>query len=160
MTDSGQTHSSSIPEIDNERVLDSLTRVAVLATLTHLGATGASLVGDSTVRSAMVVVFAALFLAGVGACVAAFFVAINRSRHELVDLGGAFFLVGGVIAADAKKRLFLLWGAQVVIGVGAASVAPLTAVAFSVLVPLIGLGIIALTGSLCGDFPSKPDVEY
>jgi hypothetical protein len=48
---------------------------------------------------------------------------------------------------------------QVVVAVAVASVRPFTALAFSVLVPMLGLGLMALWAARHGRFPPKPPDE-
>lgn len=136
-----------------------LIKSGVVLTTLHLVATAVSLISGDNTRAAMVVVFASLFLLGVAGCIAAFVVAVNRSRHEQIDIAGAFFLAGGVVDPATKRTMFALLGAQTLIGVGGASLAPLTGVAFSVLVPVLGIAGIALVGSLSGTFARKPEPD-
>lgn len=134
-----------------------LVRADLAVTGVHLLATTASLLAGDTVKVWLVVVFAGLFLLGVLGCGAAFLIAVGRSRYEEVFLAGAFFLAGDVLDASHRRNLYALLGVQVLVGVLGASLAPFTPVAFSVLVPLIGLAFVALAGSICGVFAAKGD---
>ncbi len=139
------------------RLERSLIRVGTGLTVIHALSTVLSLFGGTSVRSTTVIVFAVLFLMGVLGCLFAFVVALNRSRHEEVHLAGAFFLAGDVVDSRTRRILYLLLLIQVMVGVGGASLAPFTPVAFSVLVPLVGMALVALTGSLAGTFNEKHD---
>jgi hypothetical protein len=66
-----------------------------------------------------------------------------------------FFLADRVAPARVTRALRLLLAAQVVVGVAAAAARPFTAVAFAVLVPMLGLGLMALWGARHGRFPPK-----
>jgi len=83
-------------------------------------------------------------------------VAIGRSRYEVVTMGGVFFLGDQVAPARVTRTLRLLLAAQVVVAVAVAAVRPFTALAFGVLVPMLGLGLMALWGARHGRFRAKP----
>ena len=48
------------------------------------------------------------------------------------------------------------WPSQVLAVVVAASIRPFTEVAFGILAPMFGLGMMALWGGRYGDFPERP----
>ena len=102
---------------------------------------------------------AALDLVAFGAgCVAyllAYATAVARSRTDAIGLGALFFLAEGA-APPAVRRSFWLWtSVQVVVGVAAAAVRPFTAVAFGVLVPIVGLSLMGLWSARHGRFPGR-----
>jgi hypothetical protein len=97
-----------------------------------------------------------LFAAGCGAFLWAYVLAIGRSRYETVTMGRVFFLNEGVAPPDVTRLLRSALGVQVVVAVATASVRPFTALAFSVLVPMLGLGLMALWAARHGRFPVKP----
>ena len=96
-----------------------------------------------------------LFAAGCGAFLWAYAVAIGRSRYETVTMAGLFFLSESVAPPGVTRLLRGALAAQVVVAVAAASVRPFTALAFSVLVPMLGLGLMALWAARHGRFPPK-----
>jgi hypothetical protein len=96
-----------------------------------------------------------LFAAGCGAFLWAYALAIGRSRYETLTMAGLFFLSEGVAPPDVTRLLRGALAVQVVVAVAAASVRPFTALAFSVLVPMLGLGLMALWAARHGRFPSK-----
>jgi len=96
-----------------------------------------------------------LFAAGCAAFLWAYAVAIGRSRYETVTMGGLFFLSESVAPPPVTRLLRGALGVQVVVAVAAASVRPFTALAFSVLVPMLGLGLMALWAARHGRFPAK-----
>ena len=100
-----------------------------------------------------------LFAAGCAAFLWAYVLAIGRSRYEAVTMGGLFFLGDDVAPADVTRLLRGALGVQVVVAVAVASVRPITALAFSVLVPMLGLGLMALWAARHGRFPPKPRVR-
>lgn len=101
----------------------------------------------------------ALFVVGCGAFLWAYAVAVGRSRYEALTMGGVFFPGNDVVAAGAVRVLRLCLLAQVVVAVAAASVRPFTPAAFAVLVPMLGIGLMALYGARYGRFPAKDEPE-
>lgn len=97
-----------------------------------------------------------LFAVGSGAFLWAYGVAVSRSRYEVVTMGGVFFPGRAVIPASAVRTLRLMLAAQVVVAVAVAAARPFTAAAFAVLVPMFGLGLMALYGARFGRFATKP----
>jgi hypothetical protein len=96
-----------------------------------------------------------LFAVGCGAFVWAYGLAIGRSRYEVLTMGGVFFLGDGVAPPEVTRLLRLTLAVQVVVAVAVAAARPFTALAFSVLVPVLGLGLMALWGARHGRFPAK-----
>lgn len=96
-----------------------------------------------------------LFVVGCVTFLWAYAVAIGRSRYEALTMGGVFFLGEKVAPPRVARTLRLALAAQVVVAVGVAAVRPFTALAFGVLVPLLGLGLMALWGARHGRFPAK-----
>lgn len=99
-----------------------------------------------------------LFALGCGAFLWAYAVAVGRSRYETLTMGGVFFL-GDQVAPDRVRRtLRLALAVQVVVAVAVAAIRPFTVLAFAVLVPMLGLGLMALWGARHGRFPAKAAV--
>jgi ribosome-associated toxin RatA of RatAB toxin-antitoxin module len=96
----------------------------------------------------------ALFALGLVASVAAFWVAVQRSRTEELAVASAFLLLGSA-PTEVRRNFYAALTLQVVLAVGAAALRPFTAVAFAVLAPLAGLGLMALWGSRHGSFPPR-----
>ncbi len=97
-----------------------------------------------------------LFVVGCVAFLWAYAVAIGRSRYEVLTMGGVFFLGEQVAPPRVARTLRVALAVQVVVAVGVAAVRPFTALAFGVLVPVLGLGLMALWGARHGRFPGKP----
>jgi hypothetical protein len=100
------------------------------------------------------VVSLVLFVAGCVLMLLAFFVAVGRSREEVIAVGGLYFLAGCAPRA-VQVRLMGALAAQVVVAVATASVRPFSPLAFGVLVPVYGLGIAGLWAARHGSFPSR-----
>jgi hypothetical protein len=100
-----------------------------------------------------------LFLVGTGTLLWAYAIGISRSRTELVDIPGLFLLSGPVAPAPTRRTFRVVLAVQVVAVVVAASVRPFTEVAFGILAPMYGLGLMALWGARHGSFPARPARE-
>jgi hypothetical protein len=123
-------------------------------------ATVGAVIWPGPVRLVSVVIDLVLFAGGSLLFLAAFAVAIARSRNEEVSLGGTFLLSG--TAPAAVRRLFLgLLALQVVVGVGGASLRPYSSMAFAVLAPMSAFGAMAWWGARHGvpikDDTTRPD---
>lgn len=97
----------------------------------------------------------ALFAAGCAAFLWAYAVAVGRSRFDALTMGGVFFPGQSVAPARVVRTLRLALATQVVVAVAVAAVRPFTALAFAVLVPMLGVGLMALWGARHGRFPPK-----
>lgn len=121
---------------------------AVFVAVTVLAAVGE---GDAT-DLVNLVVSGVLFLGGCAAFAVGFARAAGRSRTEIIDLAGLFYLTGS--APKEPRRLLLgLWFAQIV--VAAASVAVVQP-PFGVMAPVWGIGLLTVWGARHGTFPPRP----
>lgn len=102
------------------------------------------------------VVSIGLFVIGVVAFLWGYANGVARSREERITLSGLFFL-SGTAPRIVRSRLRVALGLQVVIAVVAASIRPYTSVAFVVLAPMFGLGMLALWGARHGTFFAKDE---
>lgn len=102
------------------------------------------------------VVSGLLFAVGVVAFLWGYANGVVRSREERVTLAGLFFLAG-TAPRTVRFRLRAAFVAQSVIAAVAAGVRPYTAVAFAVLAPMFGLGLMATWGARHGIFFAKDD---
>jgi hypothetical protein len=135
---------------------DLICQVAIWATGVFVVASALAAAWPDTFLPLSVPVDLVLFAAGCGAFLWAYALAIGRSRHETITMSGLFFLGEGVAPPDVTRLLRGALGVQVVVAVTAAAVRPFTALAFSVLVPMLGLGLMALWAARHGRFPAKP----
>lgn len=104
-----------------------------------------------------VIVDVSLFAAGCVVFLWGYFRGLGRSREEVVSLGGLFFLGGDVAPSGVTRELRMLLGIQIVVAIATASARLFTGLAFGVLVPMFGLGVLALWGALHGTFPARGD---
>ena len=119
-----------------------------------VAAVAAAVAPDSLGRPALVL-DVALFAAGVVAFAAGYLRGVERSRREVVGIGGLFFLTAGVAPAPVRRDLLGALAVQVVAGLGTAIARPYTDLAAGVLVPMYGLGLCGLWASRHGTFPRK-----
>jgi hypothetical protein len=130
-------------------------RVAVWATGVFVVVTALATAWPDTFLPVSVPVDLVLFAAGCGSFLWAYALAIGRSRFEAVTMAGLFFLGGDVAPPEVTRLLRGALGVQVVVAVTAAAARPFTALAFSVLVPMLGVGLLALWAARHGRFPAK-----
>ena len=81
--------------------------------------------------------------------------AVSRSRTDEMGIGGLFFLAGDVAEAEPRRHLRLSLTVQTVVALVAASVRLYTALAFGVLVPILGLALMGLWGAKYGRFDAR-----
>ncbi len=152
-TSTRSTRPRSAAEVRPALIAASLGITAILVAMTVVG-----LVSDADrVRNAVAVISVVCFFVGAIAFMVAFVLAAGRSRYEDLWFGGAFFLTGGVVPRRARTLLMASLGAQSVVGLLGASLAPFTPVAFVVLVPMAGMGLMSLYGARWGEFSPKPE---
>lgn len=97
-----------------------------------------------------------MFAVGVVGFLYGYAIGVVRSRDEKITLAGLFFL-SGTAPQVVRFRLRIAFAAQCVVAVAAASFRPYTSVAFVVLAPMLGLGMLALWGARHGVFHPKDD---
>ena len=95
----------------------------------------------------------ALFAAGCVLFFMAYARAVQRSRHERVDVAGVYLMMGDSAPPDVRRSLLGAMAAQTAVAlVTAALDYPL---AFGILVPTYGLGLAGLWTARHGTFPVK-----
>lgn len=100
------------------------------------------------------VVSGILFAVGVVAFLYGYAVGVVRSAEEKVGLAGLFFL-SGTAPKVVRVRMRGALVAQIVIATAVASARLYTSVAFAVLAPMLGLGLMAAWGARHGTFFPK-----
>jgi hypothetical protein len=88
----------------------------------------------------------------------AYLVAVQRSRADLIGIGGLYFLQG---TAPRIVQLHLLGSlvVEVLVAVVTASIRLYSSLAFGFLVPVYGLGMCGLWGARYGTFAPRPAPE-
>ena len=128
-------------------------RIDAVGTLALIVVTAlASLVTSGTTGVLNLVVSAALFVGGCGAFAVGFLQAVDRSRTEVIDLAGLFYLTGAA-AAEPRRTLLGLWFVQ--IAVATVSVVT-TSPPWGVMAPVWGIGILTLWSARHGRFQARP----
>jgi hypothetical protein len=96
-----------------------------------------------------------LFAIGCAVFLWAYLVAVQRSRTDLIGIGGLYFLQG---TAPRTVQLHLLGSlvVEVVVAVVTASIRLYSALAFGFLVPVFGLGMCGLWAARYGTFEPRP----
>lgn len=112
-------------------------------------------IAPDTFVGVAVIVSLVLFAIGLVAFVWAYAVAVGRSRTDLMGIGGLFFLAGSAPRA-VQRRLIASLLAEILIAGVTASTRVYTPLAFGVLVPMYGLGLMGLWGARFGTFPPRP----
>ena len=97
-----------------------------------------------------------LFVVGTGALLWAFALGVSRSRTELINVPGLFLLARPTAPDPIRRAFHWALAVEVVVVVVAASIRPFTEVAFGILAPTFGLGMMALWGGRYGEFPERP----
>lgn len=108
----------------------------------------------SSLVPAIVVVSWVLFAIGLVAFLLGYARAIGRSRYEAIGMGGLFFLVGSAPKA-VQRPLLAAFVVQIVVALTTSAIRIYTAVAFGVLVPMYGLGLMGLWAASYGTFPPR-----
>lgn len=114
----------------------------------------AGVVSPDTFGTAVAVVSGVMFAVGLVAFLWGYATGVVRSAQERVTLPGLFFL-SGTAPRVVRFRLRVALAIQSLVAVAAASVRPYTAVAFVVLAPMLGLGLMATWGARHGRFEPK-----
>lgn len=113
----------------------------------------------SAVLPLAVAVDLAMFAVGAAVMLWAFLRGVDRSREEVVSLAGLFFLAD---KAAPRPIVVWLWGCltlQTAVAISTASVRLYSSLAFGVLAPVFGLGMLAVWGAVHGQFPRRGPVK-
>lgn len=97
-----------------------------------------------------------MFVLGSAAFLAAFLLAVQRSRTEAIGVGGLYFLAGCAPRA-VQRTMMASVAVQTVVPLAVTIARPF--VAFSVLAPMWSLGLAGLWGARHGTFPPKVDPD-
>lgn len=123
-------------------------------TLAFAGSAGLATVEASADVLALVVALV-VFAAGTAAFTAAFVIAVRRSRTEEIVVPSLFFLQGSA-PAPVRRLLLASLAVEVVAAFVTAAVRPNTSLAFGILAPMYGLGLMGLWAARHGTFPLRP----
>jgi hypothetical protein len=138
----------ALPDIAGRRALQvDLAGTVALAAVTVV----AGLSDADAVAVVGLVVAGVLFVGGCAAFAVGFVRAAGRSRTEVVDLAGLFYLTGSA-PAPARRWFLGLWFGQIAIAIGAIAV---SRPPFAVMAPVWGIGVITWWASRHATFPPR-----
>jgi hypothetical protein len=100
---------------------------------------------------ATVLVDLVLFAIGCVAFVLTLLRAADRSRTDELSVAGIWWLTGSA-PAPVRRQLLGVFGVEVLVALVTASVRPFTGLAFGILVPTYGLGLVGLWAVRLGKF--------
>jgi hypothetical protein len=106
-------------------------------------------------RPVAVAVDLGLFAIGCATFLGSYAIALNRSRTDEIGVASLYFLTNKVAPTAVRWRLWAALAVQCIVAVTAASVRPFTTAAFSVLVPMFGLGLNGLWAARHGTFGAR-----
>lgn len=144
------THEPSAADQGRGLVVASWVGTAVLAVTVVAG-----IVAIDSVGPLVVAVSGLLFLVGSVAFFVAYALAVGRSRHELIGIGGLYFMSGTAPPA-VRRTMMASLVAQVVLVVVAVAVRPYSSLVFTSLAPVHGLGFAGWWVARHGTFAPRP----
>jgi hypothetical protein len=138
----------STARLEGRRII----QVDVAGTVSFTVVTIVEVVVLAWTRPVAVIVDLGLFAIGCALFLGAYAIALGRSRSEEIGVASLYFLTNNVAPKPVRWRLWTVLAVQCVVAVTAASVRPFTTAAFSVLVPMFGLGLNGLWAARHGSF--------
>ncbi|MDE0067495.1 MAG: hypothetical protein OXN44_11570 [Acidimicrobiaceae bacterium] len=123
-------------------------------TAVFTGTAAAAAIWPSWFQWPNLVVSLVLFVAGTAVMVWAFLIAVERSRHQVIGIGGLYFAAGSA-PAEVRKILLTALAVQTVVALATAAIRIYTSAAFGVLVPVWGLGLTGLWCARFGEFEAR-----
>ena len=149
---------SGPPDPTTDRVGQGIIRASWIGTAIFTVAAVVTAIAPHTFIAVGVAVSLVLFFAGIVLFLWAFLIGVNRSRTDLIGIGGLFFLAGSAPKAVQRSLLGSL-AVEGVVAVATAAVHPFTPLAFGVLAPMYGLALCGLWAARYGTFPPRPPEE-
>ena len=137
-----------LPDIDGRNLLvaDAVGTAALLV-VTVLSALSQA----DAIQILSLTVAAVLFIGGCAGFAIGFLRAVGRSRDEVVDLAGLFYLTGSA-SSEARRAFLGLWFAQIAIAVASVLVCRPP---FAVMAPVWGIGLITWWAGGHATFPAR-----
>ncbi len=133
-------------------------RASVAGTVTFVVVAVAAALWPDDLVDLAVAVDLALFAAGCVAFAASYALAVARSRHDELSVAGLWLLAGGPgteVSRGVRGWLLGSLGVEVVVAVATAWARPYSGLAFGILVPTYGLGLVGLWAVRHGRFPPR-----
>ncbi|MBK5224344.1 MAG: hypothetical protein JJE52_16005 [Acidimicrobiia bacterium] len=126
-----------------------------IGTAALLVAAAAGLVALDSMAPVVVALSILMFTLGTIAFFIAYAAAVSRSRHELIGIGGLYFMAGTAPAAVRRSMMGSL-AVQVLVVVVVVVIEPFSSLVFTSLAPLYGLGLAGWWTARHGSFTPKP----
>ena len=123
---------------------------AILTIALGLGVAAPSSLGLVSASVAIV-----MFAVGTVLFLLAYAIAVRRSRTDDISVAGLYLLSEGA-PTQVKRNMLGSLGVQTVVAIAAASVRPFTALAFGLLAPMLGMGLIGMWSARHGEFRPRP----
>ena len=133
-----------------------LVKLSIWGTVALVATSVAAAGAPDTFGSVHAALSVVLFVVGTGAMLWAYALGVARSRSEVVGIPGLFLLADDVAPPSIRRVLRGATAVQVVTVVAAASIRPYTEVAFGILAPMFGLGLMGLWAGRHGTFGARP----
>ena len=136
-----------------------LIQTSILGTVLFTVVSLVEVIVMSWTRTIAVAVDLGLFAIGCTAFLGAYAIAIGRSRTEEIGVASLYFLTNKVAPNRVRAPLLAALAVQCIVAVTAASVRPFTTAAFSVLVPMFGLGLNGVWAARHGTFGPRVGIS-
>lgn len=131
-------------------------RTAFVGTGLLVVTSGAAALRPDTFGTIDAVLSGVLFVVGSTAMLWAYARGISRSRAEAVSISGLFFLAGEVAPRPIRRAFWLIVAVEVVAVFAAGFARPYGELAFGILAPMYGLGLMSVWSARHGSFPPRP----
>jgi len=144
-----------VVEVDEEMAGAGMVNLAFAGTGVLVGTSAAAAALPDSFGLVHAVVSVVLFVVGTGALLWAYALGVARSRTDVVSIPGLFFLAGTAAPRDVRRPFRIALVVEIVAVVVAAAIRPYSEVAFGILAPMFGLGLMGMWGGRHGAFPPK-----
>jgi hypothetical protein len=136
-----------------------LVNLAFVGTGLLVGTSVAGAAAPDTFGVAHAVLSFLLYTIATGGFLRAYALGVSRSRLDLVNIPGLFFLTGDTAPAQVRRPFRVALAVEIVAVVAAASIRPYTEVAFGILAPMFAMGLMGAWGGRYGRFPLRSATE-
>jgi len=114
----------------------------------------AGIVALDAAAPVVVAVSGAMFVGGSVAFFVGYAKAVDRSRRELLGIGGIYFMAGST-PRRVRRSMMTSLGLEVLLVVVAVAAKPFSSLVFTSLAPMWGLGFAGAWAALHGSFPAR-----
>jgi len=125
------------------------------STLVLTGALALGVIAPGSLGLVSAVVALVMFAVGTVLFLWSYAIAVQRSRTDDVSVAGLYLLAEGA-PRRVKRSMRASVSFQLLAAIAAASVRPFTALAFGLLAPILGMGLIGMWSARHGQFRPRP----